>query len=180
MRKKKKSAKSNLDVLKKMFINLYQGKSPDGKNINNKERGYHFEKFITELVRSNNIEVTESFKIKGEQIDGSLKYDGEHYLLEMKWHDNRSSTEPLYKFAHKVEGKMYGRGIFISVNGFSSDSVNALKLGKTTKTILIDGQDIFIVLEGLYTFQELLNEKIKAAQTRGNIYIDIVTKSEKI
>lgn len=78
----------------------------------------------------------------GEQIDGSIKYDGEHYIIEAKWHDKWSASDSLYQFAAKVEGKMYGRGLFISVNGFSPDSVQALTTGKVLRTILVDGGDL--------------------------------------
>ena len=69
----------------------------------------------------------------------SIKCDGEHYIIEAKWHDKWSASDSLYQFAAKVEGKMYGRGVFISVNGFSPDSVQALTTGKALRTILVDG-----------------------------------------
>lgn len=179
--KTKKSNTKHITVtkLKAIMMQLYQGRSPEGKIINNQQRGYHFESFITELIKAHGLYITEPFKITGEQIDGALKYDGEHYLLEMKWHDNQSSSEALYKFAHKIEGKMYGRGIFISVNGFTCESVAALETGKALKTILVDGQDLICVLERIYTFTELLEEKIKNAQTKGKIYINIATNKDK-
>lgn len=79
----------------------------------------------------------------------------------------------------KVEGKMYGRGIFISINGFSPDSVQALTTGKALKTILVDGGDLVLVTEGLYTLREMLDNKIKAAQTMGRIYANPTDLSNK-
>ena len=92
-----------------------------------------------------------TFKIVGEQIDGAIKYDGEHYIIEAKWHDKWSASDDLYQFAAKVEGKMYGRGIFISINGFSPDSVQALTTGKALKTILVDGGDLVLIIENMYS-----------------------------
>jgi hypothetical protein len=63
--------------------------------------------------------------VQGEQIDGAVKFEGEHYLLEAKWHDKSAANEPVYQFAGKVEGKMYGRGIFVSVHGFSNEVVGS-------------------------------------------------------
>lgn len=71
-----------------------------------------------------------AFRCTAEQIDGGLKYEGENYLLEAKWHDRSASTEPLYAFGAKVEGKMYGRGIFVSINGFMAEPVAGLMKGK--------------------------------------------------
>ena len=65
-----------------------------------------FEEFLKKLFINESIEVTEPFKIVGEQIDGSIKYDGEHYIIEAKWHDKWSASDSLYQFAAKVEGKM--------------------------------------------------------------------------
>ncbi len=178
--KKSVSSLPDLTQLKEIYTRLFQKISIDGKPINNRQRGYEFEKFISLFFKVNGIDVSEPFKIEGEQIDGSVKYDGEHYLLEMKWHDSLSATEPLYSFAHKIEGKMYGRGIFISVNGYSEGAVKSLMSGKATKTILIDGQDIFYVLEERIGLTDMLDNKIQAAQTRGQIYIDPYSGKSKI
>ena len=37
-----------------------------------------------------------------------------------------------------------------------------------------------MVLEGFLTFNEMLDQKIKAAQTRGEIYFDAFTKKSKL
>src|SRR5699024_2877980 len=134
----------SLKELKEIFLNLFNGKDQDGKIINSQKRGYLFEDFLKKLFLTEEIEVTDPFKIVGEQIDGAIKYDGEFYIIEAKWHDKWSASNELYQFAAKVEGKMYGRGIFISINGFSNDSVQALTIGKALNTILIDGGDLVL------------------------------------
>lgn len=169
-----------LKDLQGIFLNLFNGKDQDGRVINNQRRGYLFEEFLKKLFYNEKIEITEPFKILGEQIDGAIKYDNEYYLIEAKWHDKWTSSIDLYQFAGKVEGKMYGRGIFISMNGFSDDSVHALTIGKALKTILVDGGDLVAVTEGVYTVREMLNNKIKAAQTMGKIYVNSVDLSDKI
>ena len=166
--------------MKDTFLNLFSGKDQDGNKINNQRRGYLFEEFLRKLFLNEKIEVTGPFKITGEQIDGAIKYEGEHYIIEAKWHDKWSASDSLYPFAAKVEGKMYGRGIFISINGFSSDAVQALVTGKALRTILVDGGDLVPITEGMYTLRELLDGKIKAAQTMGRIYVDATDLSDKI
>lgn len=99
--------------------------------------------------------------------------------MEAKWTDNLSASDSLYQFAYKVDGKMYGRGLFISVNGFSKDSVNALVMGKSVKTILVDGGDIINVVEGRCSLKSMLDIKIKEAQTSGKIYVDVITMKDK-
>jgi hypothetical protein len=75
---------------------------------------------------------------------------------------------------------MYGRGLFISVNGYSRDAVKALIAGKSIKTILIDGGDLSVVFSGNISFFEMLDSKIRAAQTKGLIYVDPLSLRSKI
>jgi hypothetical protein len=74
---------------------------------------------------------------------------------------------------------MYGRGIFISIHGFSENVVVSLVKGKAIKTIFVDGADLILVLEGLIDFADMLDHKIKAAQTKGLIYVDAITGKPK-
>ncbi|KAA0796963.1 MULTISPECIES: restriction endonuclease [Bacillus cereus group] len=170
----------SLDQLYNQYINLYQGKDEFGKSISLQQRGYLLENFLRDLSIRESIGVSDPIKLKGEQIDGTIKFDGENYILEAKWHDTLTASNALYHFAYKVEGKFYGRGMFISINGFSKDSIEALVRGKALNTILIDGADLILVVEGLFTFKEILDKKIKAAQTLGKIYIDVNSMKDKI
>ena len=165
--------------LKDCFLNLYLKKDGEENVINNQKRGYLFEQFLKNLFLLEDMGVSDSIKIKGEQIDGNIKYEGENYICEAKWQDHLTASNALYNFAYKVEGKLYGRGLFISVNGFSTDSVNALVNGKALKTILIDGGDLTLVVEGIITFKDLLDNKIKAAQTMGKIYVNAISMKDK-
>jgi hypothetical protein len=163
-----------LETLKDLYISLFQG------SLSPQSRGYEFEKIIQELSKLSNLEVTEPFRVNGEQIDGAIKFDGEHYIIEAKWQDKEQSNEPVYQFAHKVDGKMYGRGLFISVNGFSQNVIRSLIAGKTIRTIFIDGGDLTLVLEGYLSFLSMIDKKVKAAQTQGLIYVDAITGKSKL
>jgi len=160
--------------LLKRFLDLYQGRTEPQK------RGYQAETLIQDMAKLEGLEVTGSFRGLGEQIDNGLKFDGENYHLEIKWQDRAASTEPLYAFAHKVEGKMYGRGIFISINGFMPEPVEGLLRGKAINTVLVDGEDLTLVLEGHVTFREMLDVKIREAQLKGEIHIHPITKKSKL
>jgi hypothetical protein len=163
-----------LPQLLSKFLELHAGK------VKAQKRGYELEGILTALATISSLEVTEPFRVRGEQIDGSLKYDGEHYLIEAKWQDVASSNESVYQFVGKAEGKMYGRGIFVSIQGFSDHVVRSVVVGKAIKTIFIDGEDIVLVLEGHLSFRELIDKKVKAAQTRGLIYVNPLTGASKV
>ncbi len=169
-----KAPSATLPDLKNKFIALLQGEVTGAK------RGYALEDVLQTLAKLSSLDATEPFRVNGEQIDGSVKYDGEHYLVEAKWQDKAASNEAVYQFAGKIEGKMYGRGIFVSIHGFSENVVSSLVTGKAIKTIFVDGGDLIVVLEGLIGFAEMLDRKIKFAQTKGLIYIDAITGKSKL
>ncbi len=172
--KEQQQSTHTLQELRDVFLSLYQDKTEPQK------RGYELEKIIYQLARISSLDVTESFRVCGEQIDGAVKYDGQHYLIEAKWQDKAASNEPVYQFVGKVESKMYGRGIFISINGFSDYVVESIVKGKAIKTIFIDGEDLILVLEGHLKFSQLIDRKVKAAQTKGEIYINPLSEKSKV
>jgi hypothetical protein len=151
-----------------------------GSGMTAQARGRLFEKFLQELFNRQSIKMGDPFRIVGEQIDGTFKFEGENYIVEAKWQDPSTSTADLYQFAYKVDGKMHGRGLFISVNGFSNESIRAVVHGKHIKTILVDGEDLSHVLEQRLRLEQLLDYKIRAAQTRGEVYVCPLREVSKI
>lgn len=144
------------------------------------ERGHAFEKFLGKMARYFGMQVTGAFKIKGTQIDGTVKFDGENDNIEAKWEHHLMSDEPLLAFCHKLEINMHGRGIFISVNGYTAGTVSMLERASVKNTVLFDGEDITLVLCEMITFPDALDRKIHAAQTRGQFYINPITGKIKI
>ncbi len=163
----------SLPRLRDDFLALHTG------SLKPQERGYALEKILAELARLESLEVTDPFRVSGEQIDGTIKYDGEHYLVEAKWQDKSAANEPVYQFVGKIEGKMYGRGLFISVHGFSDNVIQSIVQGKAIKTMFVDGEDLVLVLEHQISFRDMIDKKVKAAQTKGLVYIQPITGTEK-
>ena len=169
----KQAPKKDLGAVRTEFLALHSG------SVDPQKRGYALEKILAELARIETLEVTEPFKVHGEQIDGTIKYDGEHYLVEAKWQDVNASNEAVYQFVGKIEGKMYGRGLFFSVHGFSPNVIQSIVQGKAIKTIFVDGEDLVLVLEGLLSFRDMIDKKVKAAQTKGLIYVHPISGTVK-
>lgn len=167
-------ATASLDELRAEYLDLLANK------VSRQELGYALERILAELARIAGLEATQPFRVDGEQIDGALKFDGEHYLIEAKWQERSASNEPVYQFAGKVAGKLYGRGLFISVNGFSPEVIRSLVTGKEIQTLFIDGEDLILVLEGHLSFRAMIDRKVKAAQTKGLIYVHPISGVEKI
>ena len=164
---------ASLEQLRAEYLDLLANKT------SRQQRGYALERILTELSRLSRLEATEAFRVNGEQVDGAVKFDGEHYLIEAKWQERTASNEPVYQFAGKVSGKLYGRGLFISVNGFSPEVVRSLVMGKEIQTLFIDGEDLILVLEGHLTLRDMIDRKVKAAQTKGLIYVHPLSGAEK-
>lgn len=143
------TSKKTYEELNRQFTMLYQGKDIQGNKISLQQRGYLFESFLSELCLFEKLPVTEPFKLTGEQIDGVVKFEGENYIIEAKWHDWLTASNDLYHFAFKVEKKMYGRGIFISINGYSHDSLEALQKGKAAQTMGRIYVDVFSMKDKL-------------------------------
>jgi hypothetical protein len=163
----------SLDELRTEYLDLLANKT------SRQQRGYALERILAELARISRLETTEAFRVNGEQVDGAVKFDGEHYLIEAKWQEKSASNEPVYQFAGKVAGKLYGRGLFVSVNGFSPEVIRSIVMGKEIQTLFIDGEDLILVLEGHLTLREMIDHKVKAAQTKGLIYVHPVSGAEK-
>ena len=118
-------------------------------------------------------DVFKPFKLKGEQIDGSFKHDGDNYIFESKWQDKESAVNDLYAFAYKIESNsLYPRGVFFSINGYSEDALNRITYNKKAQLILFDAVDIIAVLEERISLVSLLEEKIRFAQTHSRIYVN--------
>jgi hypothetical protein len=133
-------------------------------------RGFELEKILSQLAHISAIPVEEPFRIVGEQIDGAIKYDGNYYLLELRWREEKANQAQIAGLYLKVEGKFHARGIFVSMNGYSSEVLESLPKGKEIKLILLDGIHITNALAGTYTLQELLEHAISHAALRCNIY----------
>lgn len=153
---------SKLSEIKKEFL--------EAQKLMPQQRGYALEKIFVSLMRISGISVVESFRIEGEQIDGGIKYDGQYYLIEAKWTESKTEPKDLGAFYYKVEGKMGGRGILISMNGYTSTVADAATKGKEIRVLLLDGTHFANVIFGVYQFSELLEHSIKYASLKASIY----------
>lgn len=145
-------------------------KFSDSHSLAPQKKGYLLEEIFNDLMLISGTPVEEPFKIDGEQFDGAIKYDGNFYLIELKWTESKSDPKEISHFYYKVDGKMQARGIFISMNGFTPGVMSTLPKGKELKVLLMDGTHIANSIYGLYKFQELLEHAIKQASLKGDIY----------
>lgn len=167
-------ARRTLEDVRNEYLELHAG------SLKAQARGYALERILSELAKLSKLEITEPFRVMGEQIDGAVKFDGEHYIIEAKWQDAAASNEAVYQFAVKAEGKMYGRGLFFSIHGYSENVIRSIVIGKSIRTIFADGEDLMLVIDGHLSFSQMIDRKVKAAQTKGLIYVHPLTGKPKL
>lgn len=138
---------------------------------NRQQAGYRLEKLLNNLFRISNYYTRFSFRINGEQIDGSVEIDSNIYLIEVKFTKDRISESDLLIFRGKIEGKSsFTRGIFLSISGYTEEAIEAITKGKQPNFLLIDGYELHLVLCGHHTIDELLRHKIRKLAEEGNVY----------
>jgi hypothetical protein len=138
------------------------------------ERGYAFEKFLTALFNAFGMQPRSPFRLVGEQIDGSIDFEGNTYLIEAKWQNALVGNTELLGLHGKVGGKAtWSRGIFISYSGFSEDGLEAFSRGRPTNLIAVTGQDIYFVLDGGMSLDQMIRLKGRRAAEEGRAYVPV-------
>lgn len=136
------------------------------------ERGYAFERFLKELFDANELRGRDSFRIRGEQIDGSFLLNGETYLLEAKWTSAKTDAATLRSFNAKVEEKAaWTRGLFVSHSGFTEDGLFAFGRGK--RVVCMDGLDLYDILNNQLVFADVLSQKVRRASETGLPFVRV-------
>lgn len=138
------------------------------------ERGYAFEGFLSDLFALYGLTPRGSFRLVGEQIDGSFQIGQEVYLLEAKWQDAQTAQADLLIFAGKVEGKATGAlGLFVSYSGFTVDGLQAFARGRRTSILCMDGLDLAQILSGQLSFIDVIGGKRRRALETNNAFVPV-------
>jgi hypothetical protein len=163
---KKDSLKNALSSLLKELINL--------NKLTPQKRGYAFEKFLNTFFNVFNMKPRSPFRLVGEQIDGSIDFEGNIYLIEAKWQNALTGNADLIVLNGKVGGKAtWSRGIFISYSGFTEEGLEAFSKGRPTNLITVTGQDLYFILEGKMPLSEMIHLKSRLAAEEGRIYVPV-------
>jgi hypothetical protein len=132
-------------------------------------RGYGFEKFLTNLFNSFGLNARGSFRLVGEQIDGSFVLNGQTYLVEAKWQNQPTAVKDLHGFHGKIgEKAAWTRGLFVSYIGFSEDGLSAF--GRSKNIICMDGFDLSETLRRQLPLDAVLERKVRHAAETGQAF----------
>jgi hypothetical protein len=140
-------------------------------STNVQDRGFQLEKVMYDLFELFDLDPKASFRNTGEQIDGAFSLEGTDYLFEAKWQKTPANASDLDSFAAKIRRKLENTlGVFLSINSFSQDGIDAHSSGGTV-VILMDGADLMAVFEERIDFVSLLLRKKRHAAQTGHIYL---------
>ena len=135
-------------------------------------RGYEFEKFLKDLFDAFGLAARASFRLRGEQIDGSLSLGHETYLLEAKWTNAKVGGATLRAFNAKVEEKArWSRGLMVSQSGFTPQGLDALGPGKNV--VCMDGLDLHETLTRRLDLSTVIAAKVRRAAETGMPFVPV-------
>jgi hypothetical protein len=155
-----------LDKLKQDFLQI-------AINNNHQQRGIQLEKFLNKIFLFFDLDPKGSFKIVGEQIDGSFTFDNTDYLLEAKWQKTLIVAQELYGFGGKIQGKFKNTcGLYVSLDGFSSECTKT-ENPSVKAIILMDGADLMQILDGRINLNDMLYLKRRHSAQTGEIFYKI-------
>jgi len=138
------------------------------------QKGFQFEQLLSSLFGIFDLQPRGSFRVVGEQIDGSLDFENHTYLIEAKFQARPVGQDHLLVFRGKVEGKAtWSRGIFISISGFTEDGLVALSKGRPTNLIAMNGQDLYFVLDGEMSLDQVIRLKARHAAETGAVMVSV-------
>ena len=136
------------------------------------ERGYAFESFLKDLFSGFELAPRDAFRLVGEQIDGSFQLQGETYLVEATWRNDRVGQEELLSFAGKVSGKAkWSRGLFIGYAGFTDEGLDAFARGKPTAIVCMDGLCIHDTLRNGLDLSAVVARKARRAAETNEAFV---------
>ncbi len=136
------------------------------------ERGFAYERFLKRFFDVNGLAPRASFRLVGEQIDGSFELAGETYLLEAKWTGPRIGAGELRAFEGKVADKAaWSRGLFVSQSGFTDEGLSAFGRGK--RVVCMDGLDLYDLMQKVLPFAQVMARKIRRAAESGEAFVRV-------
>lgn len=152
-----------IDQLRKRFLELQADADPHG-------RGRALEQLLTDFFVLYDMEPRLSYSLEREQIDGSLSFDTDDYIVEARWRKEPTSREDADVFAAKVRRKgKNALGLFVSVGGFSRDAL--AQYSESTPFLAIDGTDLYLALDQRVRLDDLIKNKKRHANETGQCYL---------
>jgi Restriction endonuclease len=136
--------------------------------------GRELERLLHDLFDAFELKPRGAFVVVGEQIDGSIVFDGNSYLVEAKWEEGQVGLAPLMTFREKVSGKSsMTYGIFLSMNGYTDGARDGITRGKQPNFLMLDGRHLYAVLNREVDLVKLLRDLRRELADKGRPYVPL-------
>jgi hypothetical protein len=129
-------------------------------------RGKCLERLLNRLFALIDLYPKAAYSTEHEQIDGSFTFQTDDYLLEARWWRDSLQPKELNDFRVKIESKAKNvLGLMVAINGFTRGAIE--KHSHSTPLVLMDGADLFAVLDDRINLVEVLERKRRHAAETG-------------
>lgn len=161
---------SELDAIRGRFWELMSELGGDPV-----KRGYELEELIGRLCRAYDVEYDPPRRTPGQQIDGAIKFQGRHLVIEARWRKDKADFGDIQKLSGKAKARIVGTlGLFLSMEGFTSDGVDLwLRSGNQRDCILLQGAEFVKVVNGYVSWADALQQMIDQAAIRGDVLVKL-------
>jgi hypothetical protein len=152
-----------IEGLRERFLQLQQ-------EVDRQKRGKELERLLTDYFVLFDMEPRLSYSLEREQIDGSLSYDTDDYIVEARWREDPVDRGDADIFAAKVRRKGKNAvGLFVSVAGFTRPALDQYR--EATPFIVMDGNDLYLTLDQRVRLDDLIKNKKRHANETGDCYL---------
>jgi len=136
-----------------------------------RKRGKQLEKVLNKLFRVYGVLVKEDFRRSPpdcngviEQIDGVIEFDGNIYIVEMKWVKEPVGVDKIAPHLVRLFNRANARAIFITSSSYTKPAIDECREVLSQKTIVLCAlQEIVLLLEKQEDLVHLLRKKVRAA-----------------
>lgn len=105
--------------------------------------GKKFEVLLERLFTMERLAPRGSFRLQGEEIDGSFVLDNEVYLVEAKLRSKDIEGKDLAHFSEKIERKSrFTRGVLVTTGGVSEGGMEWFRRGKPQLFFILTGGEL--------------------------------------
>jgi restriction system protein len=166
--------KADIEAVKSELCRLFRDTVPQ-------RRGKALEAVLNKLFALEGILVREAFTIVGtggegivEQIDGVVAFEGELYLVELKWLKTPMGRPEASDHLVRIYHRGQSRGILISASGYSDPAIAVCREAlQRTVVVLWTLEEIVLAMEQGRSITEVLKQKIAAAVIDKNPFVRI-------
>lgn len=154
-----------------------------GMDAEPRKRGKLLEGVLNDLFRAHGILVREDFKrqdptgsVVVEQIDGVIEFEGNIYLVEMKWLSTPVGVPELSSHMMRLFAREGVRGIFISNSDFAASAIAECVTHSNRKTmVLCTLHEIVMLLSNERDLIALLRSKVRAAMLDKKPFVEVLS-----